>query len=340
LVAMLLFETASTAYYIPYNALGLELSSDYHERTRLFAWRHILSTVGYAGALGFVFLLRTAEDPRRMALLASLTVGALFVGLVSFCVFRMPEPTAHQGRGGASLWSAFADVFRNRHALRLFVVFGIETFGMGVIGALGAYVMEDVVRRPELFEWMLGAWMIPQFVFAPLWVTLSRRFGKKRLWLFGMTTNGLAFLLLSAVGPDTWPLVFVAVMGIGVGSGIANVISPSVQADVVDFDELRSGERKEGAYTSVWNFVRKAGTGVAAGVGGLALGMSGYDGALEVQPESVVDTIRLGVSVIPAAVYGLGILVFSGFSLNEAEHGEVMAEIRARGRSESGEPVG
>ena len=333
MIALLLFETAATAYAIPYYALGLELSSDYHERTRLFAWRHVISTFGYAGALLFVFLLRTADDSRQMAFAASLVVGALFVALVVGCVFRIPEPSAHQGRGGVDLWRSFRDVFSNPHARRLFVVFGIETFGMGVIGALGAYVMEDVVGRPDLFEWMLGAWMIPQFIFAPLWLSLSKRFGKKRLWLFGMGTSASAFLLLLFVGPNTWPLVFLAVMLIGVGSGIASVISPSVQADVVDFDELRSGERKEGAYTAVWNFIRKAGTGVASGAGGVALGVAGYDGALEVQPPDVIDTIRVGISVVPAAAYVLGIGVFSGFSLNEEEHSVLMAEIRARGDS-------
>jgi GPH family glycoside/pentoside/hexuronide:cation symporter len=127
-----------------------------------------------------------------------------------------------------------------------------------------------------------------------------------------------------------WVQVFVCVLLIGTGTSISQVIGPSVQADVVDWDELQSGQRKEGAYAAIWNFIRKAGAAGAAGVGGLALSLGGYDPAADVQPEQVKDAIRYTSGILPAATFLIGAYVFSRFSLNETEHAEVVAQIRAR----------
>jgi GPH family glycoside/pentoside/hexuronide:cation symporter len=336
LVALLLFETASTAFSVPHAALGLELTSDYHERTRVFAWRHVLTTVGYGASLGLVYVLRSAGEPRVAAFWVALAAGLATAVLVGLCALGLPERGEGMGRGGVSLLRSFRDVFANPHALRLFVVYGVETFGVGVIATLAAYIMEEVVRRADLLEWLLASWMIPQILLAPMWIRLSRRFGKKRLWLFGMCCNLLGFSGMLFLDEGRLLLVFVMVLLIGVGGGVGNVISPSVQADVVDFDELSSGERKEGAYTAVWNFIRKAGMALAAGAGGVALSVSGYDASVEVQSDTVRDTIRIFCSVVPLCFYAIGLAVFSRFGLDEEEHARVMQRIRDRAANQRG----
>ncbi len=48
-VALLVYETASTVFFVPYGALGMELTSDYHERTRFFGYRHVIAAAGGMG---------------------------------------------------------------------------------------------------------------------------------------------------------------------------------------------------------------------------------------------------------------------------------------------------
>jgi len=328
--ALILWETASTAFYIPYNALGFELTTDYHERTRLFAWRQMIMTVGFGGALSVIYLMRTAEDDRAMAFDASLAVGLIVGGVVALCALRTPEPQGHQGRGGDGLVASFRDVARNPHARILFFVFGLDSFGMGIVSTLSAYIMDDLVGRVDLIEALLATWMIPQFLFVPLWIRYSKRIGKKRLWLCGMGCLALGFVGQFFLTEGAWMLVFVCVLLIGTGTSVAAVIGSSIQADVIDYDELQSGQRKEGAYAAVWNFIRKAGGAGAAAIGGVALTLGGYDPAAEVQPETVKDAIRFTAGILPATVFLVGIYVFSRFSLNEAEHADVVAQIRAR----------
>jgi len=328
--ALVLWETASTAFYIPYSALGLELTSDYHERTRLFAWRQMIMAFGFAGALTFIYMMRTAEDERAMALAVSSGIGVVVAVVIVLCALRTPEPVHHQGRGGVGLFASFRDVARNPHALMLFFVFGIESFGMGIVSTLSAYIMDDLVERIDLIEALMACWMIPQFVLVPLWIRYSRALGKKRLWLCGMGCVGLGFSGMFFLSQNAWPLVFFCVVMIGAGTSISQVIGPSIQADVVDYDELKSGERKEGAYSAIWNFIRKAGSAGAAAIGGVALSYGGYDPSAEIQGEGVKDALRYTAGILPAAFFLLGIFVFSRFSLNETEHAAVVAEIQAR----------
>ena len=331
--ALILWETAATAFWIPYNALGLELTSDHHERTRLFAWRQILSTVGFAASLSLVYLIRTAAEPRETAFATSVGLGLVFGILVVLCTLRISESQQSQGRGGTGLVASFRDVAANPHALILFFLLGIEAFGMGIVATLAAYIMDDLVRRPDLLEMLLAAWMIPQFLLVPFWIQLSARFGKKALWMFGLGCMVVGFAGQFFLAENAWPLVFGCVLLLGTGGSIANVVGPSIQADVVDYDEMMTGQRKEGAYTAVWNFIRKAGSALAAGVGGIVLSATGYDPAAEMQSEAVQDGIRYTVGIAPACIYLVALIVMKRFSLDEAEHAKVIARIRERSKN-------
>lgn len=333
--AYMLWETASTVLLVPYGALGNELTTAYHERTRLFGWRHLVSVLGYALALGFVFLMRTAgerspEEGREVAAALGIVGGVLVATAVAWAVWKLPEPASHQGRGGVRIGSAIRDVFRNPHARLLLGVYAIEAFGMGSISFLAPYVLDDVLGSPDFLEVVLLCWVVPQFALTPVWMKLSRRVGKKRLWVAGMVIYAAGFSANLFVAEGGVALLIAIVLVLGVGGGVGNVVAPSIQADVIDWDELQTGERKEGSYMAVWNLIRKGGWGVAAGLGGLALGWSGYDGAAEAQTETVKGTIVLLVSVVPGLAYAVGAFWMGRFALNEAEHAEVLRQIRER----------
>ncbi len=112
------------------------------------------------------------------------------------------------------------------------------------------------------------------------------------------------------------------------------MIEPSIQADVIDYDEYLTHERKEGAYTAIWNFIRKGAAGLTAGITGFALQASGYVPNADEQSEVVKVTLLALVGLLPAACYLFGALLFSRFGLNQAEHARVVEELRARAESD------
>jgi Na+/melibiose symporter-like transporter len=134
-----------------------------------------------------------------------------------------------------------------------------------------------------------------------------------------MSMMTLAFGGLFLVDQGDWLLITSLGLVAGIGGGCGQVVGPSIQADVIDYDEYRTGERKEGAYFAVWNFMRKSAYGIAAMLSGLMLSVVGFE-PNAVQSEQTRLGMRLLFSVVPGCCYLIGTLAFLRFRLGEEEH--------------------
>ena len=95
------------------------------------------------------------------------------------------------------------------------------------------------------------------FLSLPVWVLYARRVGKLKAYLtsFFLGISGGAGMFLLRPG-DIWPLmVLICYAGIGFGAGL--FLTPSMQADVIDYDELYTGKRREAQYTAFWSMLPK-----------------------------------------------------------------------------------
>ena len=331
-IALILYETASTAFFVPHGALGLELTPDYHERTRLFGWSHMIGALGMLLGLGSLQLMNMADDKRAFALGLSAVAGLVVVVVVVASTRFIRERPEFQGRGGTRPWRAFGDVVRNPHARLLLFVYGIETFGAASIGMLVPYLVEYVVPMKEMMVPILIAYTIPQFALTPMWIRLSHEYGKKRLWVFSMVLSTLGFFSIWFIVYVPPVLIFVVAALLGLSGGCGAVVAPAIQADVLDWDEFHTGERKEGAYVAIWNLVRKGAASATALVTGAVLQVSGFEPNVE-QTEEARFALRALIALLPAACYVIGTLLFLRFSFNEDEHAAIRAELDARSRA-------
>ena len=136
------------------------------------------------------------------------------------------------------------------------------------------------------------------------------------------------------IGPDTLWLFPVAIILIGSALSCSIMIPQSIKADVIDYDEFVSGERKEGSYFAAWNFSQKIATASAIALSGVVLQWAGYE-ANSVQGESSAEAIRLLFSGVPLALHLVAITVLLRFRLNESAHREIRAELDRRLAEES-----
>lgn len=327
--ALLLYSTFYTVFAIPHEAMGAELTPNYHERTRLFGVKHLIQTGGSFFALGALYVLTTSDDARLSAFWVTGIGSAATAGLIVVSVAYLRERPDYQGRGGTRLFKAFGDVGRNAHARLLLVVFGIENLGSASIGVLTPFAAKYIVKQPEMTVPALAGYFIPNLLFPYVWIRVSRVIGKKKLWLFSMSAMTLGFSGLFFLGEgDGWLMATLGVIA-GTGGSCGAVVGPSVKADVIDYDEYRTGERKEGAYFAVWNFVRKSAVGVTAMVTGFTLQLSGFVPNAD-QTEQARFAILALYGLFPGVCYLMGTLLFARFSLDETEHARIRAELDAR----------
>jgi GPH family glycoside/pentoside/hexuronide:cation symporter len=99
--------------------------------------------------------------------------------------------------------------------------------------------------------------------------------------------------------------------------------------EVVDEDDLASGERREGLYNGFFMFVRKvAGTVAVLLLGGVLGGFGLRPG--EAPGETTLLVIRLLASVAPAALLLAGIWIARGYPLTRGAHDRIRAQLHAR----------
>jgi Na+/melibiose symporter-like transporter len=176
---------------------------------------------------------------------------------------------------------------------------------------------------------MLSVYVIAGVVGVPLWLWLARYFEKRRLWLVAMCMGGVGFGMLLGLGENGWPLMVVSSAIAGTAQACGNSIGQALKADVIDLDELRTGERKEGAYFAAWSFVNKLGNAILASSAGFALGLAGYVANAE-QTDLVRHTMVFLLGGMPLVGYTIGALAFARFPLSEAEHDRIRRELDAR----------
>ena len=337
-VAVIGFYSALTIFIVPHMSLGAELTTDYHERSRLYGLRHIAFTIGSLLAVASMYFLSIAEgqgesEVRQLSFQLSVVASVVTALLISFAVIRLRERKDFQGRVTSSPFKAFKDVWQNRHARLTLVVTFIEYIGSSVIGILTLYVTQYVVGRPELAAFVILSYMIPSAVSVPIWIPLSRRFGKIRLWMFSMMLTGLSFGGMFALPfmelELRTPWIFFLAVFAGLAAGCGGTIAPSIQSDIIDYDEYITGDRKEGSYFAAFNFAQKSAVGVMIFITGYVLQFSGFVPNQEQSMTVQVALVSL-YGLLPLICYSIGTYMFSRFSLDEAAYEKMRAEVDSR----------
>ncbi len=329
-VALLGFYTAYTVYAIPHASLGAELSTDHHERTRVFGAQRMAFFAGMMLAFVGIGYATNAPDLRRGALVVAVATAVVGSGLLLLAPAAMRERAAYQGRGAHQPLRALRDVLRNEHARILLGVLFVEGIGTGALGVLAPYITEYVIGRPELIAVVSAFFLVPSVLSVPLWVVLSRRFGKRNVWMVGVAGNGVFFGATFLVGDGQLALLCALLVGAGVSLGCGGALGPSMLADVIDWDELQSGERREGVYSAAWGFALKTSISIVVVATGFALQLSGFEPNVE-QGRAADLTLRGLFAGLPAlaALVALGLL--RRFRLDAREHARIRRELDRRG---------
>jgi GPH family glycoside/pentoside/hexuronide:cation symporter len=213
-------------------------------------------------------------------------------------------------------------------------------YGMGtsMVGSLGYYATVYYVCGGDVAlgsKWNLGmglSTMILGFAGIPTFALLARRFGKR----FAMTAVQISAIVVFIC---TWWLYnrtyvwlqlfasgFIAFTGTGFW-----VLLGSMAADVIDYDELETGKRREGAFQACQSWILKVGMAVGIGGSGFVLSLTGFDAKLEgAQTEHALTMIRVYLAAIPVSGLLLSLVALRLFGLTRERMAEIRAELEAR----------
>lgn len=334
-----LFFLFSTMLEIPYAALGAELSPDYRERSSLFATRAAFAAAGTIVASLLPTLLHaagTADERiafRQMALLYAALLLALGVGLV----LGVPERRDYLRRPSNPLVPGVRRALRNR-PFRILLLAGIVS---AIPAAIPALLMPFYVRYVLVPEQptravglLLFVYLGAGLLFVPLWLAVARRVGKLPAFLTASAIGIAGSLLFFVAGPGEIGFAAAVYLLTGSVSMAGNFLVPSMAADVIDYDELRTGRRREAQYTSFWALIPKLVAIPGSSIPLAILAAAGYVPGRP-QPEAVLFWIRFLYSLFPAGFYLAGWCILLRYPISEEVHRSIRRGIASRARGEA-----
>jgi len=114
---------------------------------------------------------------------------------------------------------------------------------------------------------------------------------------------------------------------LGIGMGLLYAMPYAIVADSIEYDYLRTGERREGAFFGIFTWGLKMGQAAASLLMGITLEAMGYVANAIPQAASAQLGIRLFLGPIPAAVFLLAAVVIYFYPITEKRYKEILAQI-------------
>lgn len=342
----LLFDTAFTVVNVPYTALTPELTRDYDERTTLNSFRFAFSIGGslIAGVCHPLIVNSFCADVQNCQR-AELQMGYLAAAVVWGVVVMLPflwcfagtreryEPDPNDAEMG--LIDQIRSVFANRPYLFVIGIYLFSWLAVQVTSTVIGFYVTFWLQRTDLFSVVILAVQGSALIFLFVWNAVSRRIGKKAVYMIGMVFWIGVQALLFFVQPDQVNLAIGLAVLAGVGVATAYIVPWSMLPDVIEFDELKTGRRREGLFYGFMVLLQKLGLALGLFLVGVALQWQGFNENLPAgqQAESALTAIRVMIGPVPTVLLICGMILTAFYPITKQKHAEILAQLELRRRS-------
>lgn len=349
MTASIFFFFAYTIYATPFVAFGYEMTPDYHERTRLQAFANFIGQIAWLVAPWFYAIMASKlfENTAHGARVLAVWVGAFIciVGVVPaiFCRERYASLSKDDSKKG--FWNNTKEFFRGigttfkcspfaKLCAATFLVF--NGFQLGI--SFSIYVMiyyvfnGDDSKGGTLLGWF--GMLTSVFTFGVIYLTawISTKIGKRQTFLITISLSIVGYALKwVGYNPEHPYWLLAAAPLVAFGTGSLFTLMGSMIADVCDYDELQTNQRREGVFGAIYWWMVKVGMALAGLLTGILLKTSGFDVALAAaQPAKTLFLLRVFDVGIPIATSAIAIMVMATYKITEEKAHEIRVELEQR----------
>lgn len=335
---------AMTCLSVPYLALIPEMATDYDERTSFNTYRAAAAVLGTLAAVAMK-PVADALGGDAQAWAQSAAIAAVWITLPWLAVYAVSfERPEYRDRNRIGLLDGAKIVARHGTFRILASLYILARIAVDLIGAMFLLYFAHWIGREEDFAPTLAMFLLIVVAVLPMWLALSRRFDKKSVFIFGLAWWSLLQVAIFMAQPD-WPrwLMFTIPALAAIGYSVADLMPWAMLGDVIDEDELATGDRREGVYVGYFMFLRKVGGASAVLAIGVILEFTGFTGDVVRTEQSplALQAIRVLTSLVPMALLLASIAIAARYPLSRAKHSQILESLRARRETEHApQPIG
>jgi GPH family glycoside/pentoside/hexuronide:cation symporter len=359
---LLAIRFAISLFYVPFIALGAELTDDYRKRSTIVAFRIGIGVIGTLSGIVLAYgvflkgpgglLHRAAYAPLAWICGGIVAAAALTCTLGTMGVRgRLHQATPSDGAGLTRFLSELNEVRRNPSFLILFGACLLFFVGQGMASAMTLHANTYFWKLPTpVIQLVSMTAIFGIFIGLPIVGVLSRKVEKRTLAMIGMGLFCTAqfspvILRLTGIVPPTVAGAEVVLMAaatvLGVGVAACTVGFQSMMADAADEHEHLFHARREGLYFAGVTFSAKASSGIGVLIAGVAMDLIKFPNnlaAMGAHAEIPAMTVRnLGLLYGPGAalITVCGVLLLTLYKLNQDSHAQIIASLVERRRASS-----
>jgi len=352
-LSFMISDTLTTLVSVPFLSLTPELTPDYDERTTLTSFRSFFQLVGalsmVIAAPSIVDLVIKSGGTQQQGFM---TVGAIFgsigaIPLLLIGIFIRETSTPEQQQQmpfRETLSAAWENIpFRFAVGIHMLNWSAVDMVAVAFPYFLLYWVAQgNLLASIRVFGFDLayesaffGILMSVCILFVPFWLWLSKIRNKREAYVLGMALWVAVTFMIYPIQPGqtNYLLLIAALAGIGVSA--AYTLPDSMFADVIEWDELRTGRRQEGIFYGIRTLIRKLTGALVIFITLQLLGSSGYvsppeDAIQVIQSDSALQMIRLLVSPFGAVMLS-GTIIFAWlFPLSREKHARIQKLLERR----------
>lgn len=308
-----------TAINIPYGSMASVLTDDTKGRVSLSTWRNLGASIAgiTIGALvpQIIYVADATGnqviDPQKFTMIAGVFSAISFVAYILCFTLTTERITveSNENQEPQSLIGTFKALFTSKAVISFLAMSTILTFSSLMSQTINTYLFVDYFNDINGLS-LLNVMTLPIVIVISMFIAkLSQKLGKREISIIGLILAGAAFIiafLMKIKSPTTFLGVYALVT---IGTSFVNILTWAFITDLIDNDELITGERNDATVYGAISFARKLAQAIAGAITGYALTFIGYDSLASVQTESVKEGIYGLSTLFPGVCYIIAALI-------------------------------
>ena len=326
-----------TIAYAPYYAMGAELSMDYLERSKITFCRELFTILGII----FASLLYSISFDFDNKIFKS-GIGTN-IGLFQICIFSSiffvlsmflfllsksnSKEVSYDKNNILNIFEIFISLKKQKLMRKLLFSHFINGLANGLPPALFVFYVNSVLKSPEFTGILLFLYFLGALVGVPLWIFISNKLDKHRVWCYAMIYS--CFIFIFVLFLKEYDLIFFAIIcilsGLALSADLA--IPSSIQADIIDLEYLKTGKRLTGQFFAFWGLVSKAAIAISTGMALILLDIIGFKSD-ENNGKNILFAVSFIYAGLPIILKMFSIYLMWNFKLDKKTHSEILEKIK------------
>ena len=356
-ISYVLLMTVYSFNNIPYTSLGGVMTSDIRERTSITTIRFIAVTIAQFVVQGLTLPLvdnfgQGNVQRGWVTTIALFACVAVFLFLVTFFVTkeRIQPPPMQVKNIKEDIKDTISDVSWNSMALLTFAIF----ITLSMWGSAMNFYFQYNIDQKSLYDFLTffgldidqkDAYSMGYSIFNMTTAVvqfigviclsrfLANKYGKKKVFIICLSLTAFFTALFYIPSPTDISLIFVLNFLKSLAYAPTVPLLWAMIGDVADHIEYENYRRATGFCFSGITLALKLGLGLGGAIAGVIISMFGYvSGGISIQNESAMEGIRLVSSIVPAILFGIGVLALYFYPISKEYNENMQAELEGRRR--------